>query len=106
MDASMVSQLKELQAENRRLKKMYADAQLSADLLKDLHSPLVSRSLDARYGRIMWGKNGEKESANPSESSCAVVLESRQAADFSVNRSRGVRCWIDALVPGPGIEPG
>jgi len=30
MDASMVSQLKELQDENRRLKKMYADAQLSA----------------------------------------------------------------------------
>jgi putative transposase len=35
MDASMVSQLKELQDENRRLKKMYAEAQLSADLLKD-----------------------------------------------------------------------
>ena len=33
MDASIVSQLKELQ--NRRLKKMYADAQLSADLLKE-----------------------------------------------------------------------
>jgi putative transposase len=35
MDASMVSQLKELQDENRRLKTMYAEAQLSADLLKD-----------------------------------------------------------------------
>ncbi|MDR7068122.1 putative transposase [Pseudoxanthomonas japonensis] len=35
MNASMVSQLKELQDENRRLKKMYADAQLSADLLKE-----------------------------------------------------------------------
>jgi len=35
MDASMVSQLKDLQDENRRLKKMYADAQLSADLLKE-----------------------------------------------------------------------
>lgn len=35
MDASMVSQLKELQDENQRLKKMYADAQLSADLLKE-----------------------------------------------------------------------
>lgn len=35
MDASMVSQLKELQVENRRLKKMYADAQLSAELLKE-----------------------------------------------------------------------
>jgi putative transposase len=35
MDVSMVSQLKELQEENRRLKKMYADAQLSAELLKE-----------------------------------------------------------------------
>lgn len=35
MDTSMVSQLKELQHENRRLKKMYADAQLSAELLKE-----------------------------------------------------------------------
>ena len=35
MDASMVSQLKGLQDENRRLKKMYADAQLSAELLKE-----------------------------------------------------------------------
>lgn len=35
MDASIVSQLNELQDENRRLKKMYADAQLSAELLKE-----------------------------------------------------------------------
>ena len=35
MDASMMSQLKDLQDENRRLKKMYADAQLSAELLKE-----------------------------------------------------------------------
>ena len=36
MDASLMSQLKELQDENRRLKKMYADAQLSAELLKEV----------------------------------------------------------------------
>lgn len=35
MDASLMSQLKELQDENRRLKKMYAEAQLSADQLKE-----------------------------------------------------------------------
>lgn len=35
MDASMMSRLKELEDENRRLKKLYADAQLSADLLKE-----------------------------------------------------------------------
>lgn len=35
MDASMVSRMKELEEENRRLKKLYAEAQLSADLLKE-----------------------------------------------------------------------
>ena len=35
MDASLMSQLKELQDENRRLKKLYVEAQLSADLLKE-----------------------------------------------------------------------
>ena len=35
MDASMMARLKELEDENRRLKKMYAEAQLSADLLKE-----------------------------------------------------------------------
>ena len=34
----MVARMKELEDENRRLKKMYADAQLSADLLKEAMS--------------------------------------------------------------------
>lgn len=34
MDASMVSQVKELEEGNRRLKKMYAETRLSADPLK------------------------------------------------------------------------
>lgn len=35
VEVSMVARMKELEDENRRLKKMYADAQLSADLLKE-----------------------------------------------------------------------
>ena len=35
MDASMMARLKELEDENRRLKKMYAEAQMSADILKE-----------------------------------------------------------------------
>jgi putative transposase len=38
MEVSMVVRMKELEDENRRLKKMYADAQLSADLLKEAMS--------------------------------------------------------------------
>ena len=35
MEVSMVGRMKGLEEENRRLKKMYAEAQLSADLLKE-----------------------------------------------------------------------
>jgi putative transposase len=35
MEVSMVARMKELEEETRRLKKIYADAQLSADLLKE-----------------------------------------------------------------------
>lgn len=38
MDASLMSQIKALQDGNRRLKKMHADAQLGADLLKEAMS--------------------------------------------------------------------
>lgn len=35
MDASMISQLKALAEENRRLKKMYAEMSMQAELLKE-----------------------------------------------------------------------
>lgn len=35
MDASMIKRLKELEAENARLKKMYADVQLQNDVIKE-----------------------------------------------------------------------
>ncbi len=35
MDASLMSRMKELEDDNRRLKKMYAEAQMSADVLKE-----------------------------------------------------------------------
>jgi putative transposase len=35
MDVSMVTRMKELEEENRRLKKMYAEAQLSTDRLTE-----------------------------------------------------------------------
>jgi|GEM_PF-157867 len=35
MEVSMVARMKELEEKNRRLKKMYAEAQLSTDLLKE-----------------------------------------------------------------------
>lgn len=35
MDASMVTRMKELESENARLKKMYADVQLQNDVIKE-----------------------------------------------------------------------
>jgi putative transposase len=35
MDASMVSQMKAMEEENRRLKRMYADLSMQNDLLKE-----------------------------------------------------------------------
>jgi putative transposase len=35
MDVSLMTRMKELEEENRRLKKLYVDAQLSADLLRE-----------------------------------------------------------------------
>jgi putative transposase len=35
MDASMMNQMKALEEENRRLKRMYADLSMQADLLKE-----------------------------------------------------------------------
>ena len=35
MDASMISQMKALEDENRRLKKMYAEMSMQAELLKE-----------------------------------------------------------------------
>jgi len=36
MDASLMSQMKAMEDENRRLKRMYADLSMQADLLKEL----------------------------------------------------------------------
>ena len=36
MDASLIKQMKELQAENQRLKKMYADSQMDCEILREV----------------------------------------------------------------------
>ena len=38
MDASLMGRMKQLEAENSRLKKMYADVQLQNDIIKDAMS--------------------------------------------------------------------
>lgn len=53
MEASMVSRMKELEEENRRLKKMYAEAQMSTDILKEAlgkNGEAISASRDGPVG--------------------------------------------------------
>src|SRR5690606_23584490 len=52
MEVSMVARMKELEDENRRLKKMYADAQLSADLLKEALGKMVRPSQRREMARL------------------------------------------------------
>ncbi len=49
----MVGRMKELEEENQRLKKMYADAQLSADLLKPSRCRQRVSELGL-HGRAVW----------------------------------------------------
>jgi putative transposase len=60
MDASLTSQLKELQDENRRLKKMYTGTQFSADLLKETTSKKVKPSQHREMAKGCWIAGEEK----------------------------------------------
>ena len=53
MDASMVSQMKAIEDENRRLKKMFAELSMQNELLKEAlgkNSPAISTPRDGRGG--------------------------------------------------------
>ena len=54
MDASLMSRVKELELENARLKKMYAEVQLQADVLKEV--------LQKSNPAISWARNGQPRS--------------------------------------------
>ena len=60
MDASMISQMKSLEDENRRLKKMYAEMSMQAELLKEAlekSDTAISTPGDGRESSgIAWGE--------------------------------------------------
>lgn len=55
MDASLISQMKAMEEENRRLKRMYADLSLQADLLKEALGKNRSAISTPRDGRESGG---------------------------------------------------
>lgn len=52
MDASMMARLKELEDENRRLKKMYAEERLKAEILKEA----IEKKWWSRLAAVRWRK--------------------------------------------------
>src|SRR5690606_25986048 len=51
MDTSMMARLKELETENRQLKKMYAEERLKAEMVQEALRKKCERHLDAKRGR-------------------------------------------------------
>ena len=59
MDASMMSQMKPLEAENRRLKRMFADLGMQADLLREALGKRSRGQLNAAsWPRRRWRRRG------------------------------------------------
>lgn len=52
MDSSMMDQLKVLEDENRRFKRMYADLSMQAELLKETLGKCMVRSAIARFSWV------------------------------------------------------
>jgi putative transposase len=59
MDASLISQMRAIEDENRRLKRMYADLSMQNDLLKEaLGKKSVGHLNAARWPRLRWRTKG------------------------------------------------
>ncbi len=58
MDASLISQMKSMEEENRRLKRMYADLSMQADLLKEALGKSDSAVSTPRDGRGAVARRG------------------------------------------------
>src|SRR5690606_3784080 len=72
MEVSMVARMKELEEENRRLKKLYADAQLSADLLKEALTKKWQGHLSAGRWPEPRLKTGGRASGTPARPARSV----------------------------------
>lgn len=63
MDASMMSQMKVLEDENRRLKRMFADLSMQAELLKEALGKNNTASSTPGVGRECGGDEGDQHRA-------------------------------------------
>jgi len=81
MDALLMARMKELEAENNRLKKMYADVQLQNDVLKEaMAKKWQSRPCVARWRNPLSARGG-------SISRLRAQLSQSVRAAIAINRS-------------------
>src|SRR5690554_3286907 len=69
MDASMMARLKELEEENRRLKKMYAEERLKADILKCKY-PIAQIPNALLCNAALCGWFGAQRKTSPATAPC------------------------------------
>jgi len=70
MDASLISEMKAMAEENRRLKRMYADVSMQNDLLKEALGKNDPASSTPRVGRKSGGDEGCQHRAGLSGVRC------------------------------------
>ncbi|WP_260306370.1 IS3 family transposase, partial [Xanthomonas sp. 3075] len=83
MDASMVSQLKELQEENRRLKKMYAESQMTSEVLREAMGKKMVRPSQRRE-MARWAVNNKAMSIR---SACMAFTVSQTCYRYQAKAS-------------------
>jgi len=76
MDASMISELKAMAEENRRLKRMYAEMSMQNDLLKEAlgscpFSAIGPRTMDERAKAVSAQRDGRESGRSPWGQHCA-----------------------------------
>lgn len=102
MDASLTSQLKELQDENRRLKKMYAEAQLSADVLKEAMSKKVGPSQCGEMAK--WAS---RPRAHSIRHACRTFALSGTCCRYQAKASEenaSIAVWLVLPVPAQRVK--
>ena len=89
MDASLISEMKAMAEENRRLKRMYADVSMQNDLLKEALGQNDPASSTPRAGRESGGDEGRQHRIRP------LSLDRWRTWSHRVGRSMSARHAID-----------
>ena len=117
MDASMVSQMKAMEEENRRLKRMYVDLSMQNDLLKEalgkVDRPSQRREMGGTTGRQhragVPGFRGQRDLLSLRPEAEGRERGDRRSADGACGCTKDLGFWplfpASAQRQGPSVEP-